>query len=51
MQAAQLIKSGIEKINLPIDVIPVDIPEINELARLGGVLNCVSWHNFAEEKK
>lgn len=49
-QAIQDFKSEIEKINLPIDVIPVDIPEINELARLGGVLNCISWHNFSEEK-
>ena len=43
-------KSELKKNNLPIDVIPIDIPEINDLARLGGVLNCISWHNFVEEK-
>ena len=42
-------KSEIEKINLPIYVFPVDIPEINDLAKLGGVLNCISWHNFSRE--
>jgi len=37
----------LEKINLPIQIIPVDIPEITELARKGGVLNCISWQVFA----
>jgi len=40
-------KSELEKNNLNIHVIPVDIPEINELARSGGVLNCISWQIFS----
>ena len=48
-QAMRDFKSEMGKINLSIDIIPVDIPEINELARLGGVLNCISWHNFSNE--
>jgi agmatine/peptidylarginine deiminase len=40
-------KSDIEKNNLQIQVIPVTIPEINKLARKGGVLNCISWQIFS----
>ena len=40
-------KSELDKNNLPLQVIPVDIPEINDLARKGGVLNCISWQAFA----
>lgn len=40
-------KAELEKNNLPIKVIPVDIPEITDLARKGGVLNCISWQVFA----
>lgn len=32
--------------NLNINVIPVDMPEIKDLVRLGGVLNCISWQVF-----
>jgi len=32
--------------NISINVIPVDIPELKDLARLGGVLNCISWQVF-----
>ena len=32
--------------NLNIKVIPVDMPELCDLARLGGVLNCISWQVF-----
>jgi len=31
---------------LTIEVLPVDIPEIIDLARLGGVLNCISWQVY-----
>jgi agmatine deiminase len=40
-------KSELEKNNLPLQIIPIDIPEINELARKGGVLNCISWQIFS----
>jgi agmatine/peptidylarginine deiminase len=36
----------INELVLEIEVHPVEIPEIIELARLGGVLNCVSWQLF-----
>lgn len=39
-------KTELEKNNLQINVIPVDISEINDLARKGGVLNCISWQVF-----
>jgi hypothetical protein len=32
-------------------VIPVDIPEINKLAKKGGVLNCISWQIFSMTKE
>lgn len=32
--------------NLNIKVVPVDMPELWDLARLGGVLNCISWQVF-----
>jgi agmatine deiminase len=35
--------SELSKFQLNIKVIPVNMPEINELARLGGVLNCMTW--------
>lgn len=41
-------KSELEENNLNIQVVPVDIPEINKLARKGGVLNCISWQNFSK---
>jgi len=31
---------------LSINVIPVSIPELKDLARLGGVLNCISWQVY-----
>lgn len=39
-------KHDLQALNLEIQVIPVNIPEINKLARKGGVLNCISWHVF-----
>jgi len=32
--------------NLDIEVVPVEISEIKDLARLGGVLNCITWQVF-----
>jgi agmatine deiminase len=32
--------------NLNINVIPVDMPEIIDMARLGGVLNCIGWQVY-----
>jgi hypothetical protein len=37
----------IERNGLNIRVVPVKIPEINKLAKLGGVLNCISWQVFS----
>ena len=31
---------------LGIEVVPVEISELKELARLGGVLNCITWQVF-----
>jgi agmatine deiminase len=42
--------SELKNNNLQIRVRPVDIPEINELARSGGVLNCISWQTFSISK-
>lgn len=44
-------QSDLEMNNLNIRVVPVDIPEIRELARKGGVLNCISWQNFSENQE
>lgn len=40
-----------KRCNLDIKVIPVDIPEIKELARKGGVLNCISWQFFSDNQQ
>jgi len=40
----------LEQNKLNITVIPVDIPELLDLVRLGGVLNCIGWQNFYYEK-
>ncbi len=37
----ELIRHG-----LTIEVVPVDAPEIMDLARLGGVLNCIGWQIY-----
>jgi agmatine deiminase len=37
----------IERNGLNIRVVPVKIPETNKLAKLGGVLNCISWQVFS----
>ena len=39
-------RASLHEYNLPIQVVPVDMPEIRELAKAGGVLNCVSWQGF-----
>jgi agmatine deiminase len=36
----------IEHLDLNIEIVPVDLPEIWVLGRLGGLLNCVSWQVF-----
>lgn len=41
-------KSDLERNNLNIHVVPVDITDINVLARSGGVLNCISWQIFSK---
>lgn len=46
-QPLQDFKSELERHKLNIKVIAVDMPEINDLARKGGVLNCISWQNFS----
>ena len=38
--------SVLAKNNLPIEVIPIDLSEITDLARLGGVLNCITWQTY-----
>lgn len=38
--------SNLKHNHININVIPVNIPEIKDLARLGGVLNCISWQVF-----
>ena len=50
-QPLQDFQSDLEKNNLNISVAPVDIPEIRELAKKGGVLNCISWQNFSENQE
>lgn len=40
-------QKNINQLGLTIEVIPVDIAEIRDLARLGGVLNCISWQVFS----
>lgn len=35
--------SEMRRLNMDIEVIPVNVPEINDLARKGGVLNCMTW--------
>ncbi len=47
-QPLQDFKSELQKNNVPIQVFPVDIPEINDLTSLGCVLNCISWQNFTK---
>jgi agmatine deiminase len=39
-------KHDLLAMNLDMQVIPIKIPEINKLARKGGVLNCISWQVF-----
>ena len=46
MLSMQNFCNELERIKLNLRVIPVDMPEIMDLARLGGVLNCVSWQLF-----
>jgi agmatine deiminase len=41
-------KGTLKEHELSIQVIPVELPEIKELARAGGVLNCISWQVFSE---
>jgi len=45
-KAVERFRNELQQINLDIEVVPVDIPEIWDLARLGGVLNCVSWQVY-----
>lgn len=46
-QPLQDFQSNLQKNNLNIRVIPVDLQEINKLAKKGGVLNCISWQVFS----
>lgn len=46
-QPLQDFQSDLQKNNLNIRVIPVDLQEINKLAKKGGVLNCISWQVFS----
>jgi len=39
-------KNEFKKHELNIDIIPVDMVEIGDLARSGGVLNCISWQVY-----
>ena len=36
----------IEHLGLNIEIVPVDIPEIRVLGRLGGVLHCITWQVY-----
>ena len=40
------LKQDFVRKNINIEVIPVDTPEIINLARLGGVLNCITWQVY-----
>jgi len=39
-------KSELIRNQIDIEVVPVEIPGLKELARMGGVLNCITWQVF-----
>jgi len=45
-EAVEMFVGELKRNNLDIEIIPVEMPEIVDLARLGGVLNCVGWQYF-----
>ena len=39
-------KSELIRSQIDIEVVPIEIPGLKELARMGGVLNCITWQVF-----